>query len=137
MIDPNQINSGSDYAQLVIENILETERTLPVDQQMPLDLLTHLTKLIETEADKYYAEYIIGKRETFLFSDVELTDLFDKAGELYVGDILDGLVDKDILEVSVDENGEFLYGLSELGKQVTEQQPKKRGRKPKKKLKVF
>ena len=132
MIDLNQINSGSDYAQLVIENILETERTLPVDQQMPLDLLTHLTKLIETEADKYYAEYIIGKRETFLFSDVELTDLFDKAGELYVGDILDGLVDKDMLEVSVDENGEFLYGLSELGKQVTEQQPKKRGRKPKK-----
>lgn len=132
MIDPNQINSGSDYAQLVIENILETERTLPVDQQMPIDLLTHLTKLVETEADKYYAEYIIGKRETFLFSDVELTDLFDKAGELYVGDILDGLVDKDMLEVSVDENGEFLYGLSELGKQVTEQQPKKRGRKPKK-----
>ena len=132
MIDPNQINSGSDYAQLVIENILETERTLPVDQQMPIDLLTHLTKLVETEADKYYAEYIIGKRETFLFSDVELTDLFDKAGELYVGDILDSLVDKDMLEVSVDENGEFLYGLSELGKQVTEQQPKKRGRKPKK-----
>ncbi len=132
MIDPNQINSGSDYAQLVIENILETERTLPVDQQMPIDLLTHLTKLVETEADKYYAEYIIGKRETFLFSDVELIDLFDKAGELYVSDILNGLVDKDMLEVSVDENGEFLYGLSELGKQVTEQQPKKRGRKPKK-----
>jgi hypothetical protein len=132
MIDPNQINSGSDYAQLVIENILETERTLPVDQQMPIDLLTHLTKLVETEADKYYAEYIIGKRETFIFSDVELIDLFDKAGELYVSDILNGLVDKDMLEVSVDENGEFLYGLSELGKQVTEQQPKKRGRKPKK-----
>jgi hypothetical protein len=132
MIDPNQINSGSDYAQLVIENILETERTLPVDQQMPIDLLTHLTKLVETEADKYYAEYIIGKRETFIFNDVELIDLFNKAGELYVGDILDGLVDKDMLEVSVDENGEFLYGLSELGKQVTEQQSKKRGRKPKK-----
>jgi hypothetical protein len=132
MIDPNQINSGSDYAQLVIENILETERTLPVDQQMPIDLLTHLTKLVETEADKYYAEYIIGKRETFIFSDVELIDLFNKAGELYVGDILDDLVDKDMLEVSVDENGEFLYGLSELGKQVTEQQSKKRGRKPKK-----
>jgi len=134
MIDPNQINSGSDYAQLVIENILETERTLPVDQQMPIDLLTHLTKLVETEADKYYAEYIIGKRETFIFSDVELIDLFNKAGELYVGDILDGLVDKDMLEVSVDENGEFLYGLSELGKQVNElDNKKKHSRKSKKK----
>jgi len=134
MIDPNQINSGSDYAQLVIENILETERTLPVDQQMPIDLLTHLTKLVETEADKYYAEYIIGKRETFIFSDVELIDLFNKAGELYVGDILDGLVDKDMLEVSVDENGEFLYGLTELGKQVNElDNKKKHSRKSKKK----
>ena len=132
MIDPKNINSGSDYTQLIIENILETEKTIPVDQQMPLDLLTHLTKLIEEHADKHYADYIIGKRETFLFSDVELNDLFNKAGELYVGDMIDGLVDKDMLEVSIDENGEFLYGLTEKGKQASEQhEPKKRGRKPK------
>ena len=42
-----------------------------------------------------------------------------------------------MLEVSIDENGEMLYGLSELGKQVTEQQPKKRNQKSKKWLKVF
>jgi hypothetical protein len=133
MIDPNNINSGSDYAQIVIDNILEIERTLPVDQQMPFDLLTYLTKLIETEADKYYTEYIIGKRETFLFNSVELTDLFNKAGELYVGDILDGLVDKDMLEVSIDETGEFLYGLSKKGEQaIGINQSKKRGRKSKK-----
>ena len=133
MIDPNNINSGSDYAQIVIDSIIETEKTLPIDQQMPLDLLTYLTKLIEEHADKHYAEYIIGKRETFLFSDVELTDLFDKAGELYVSDMIDGLVDKDMLEVSIDETGEFLYGLTEKGKQASEQyEPKKRGRKPKK-----
>ena len=133
MIDPNNINSGSDYAQIVIDAILETERTLPVDQQMPLDLLTHLTKLIEETADEHYQEYVMGKRDTFLFSDVEMEDMFNKAGELYVGDMIDGLVDKEMLEVSVNENGEFLYGLSEKGKQATEQyQPKKRGRKPKK-----
>jgi len=132
MIDPNNINSGADYAQIVINTIIETEKTLPVDQQMPLDLLTYLTELIEKYADKHYIAYVIGKRETFMFSDVELNDLFNKAGELYVGDMIDNLVDKDMLEVSIDENGEMLYGLSELGKQVTEQQPKKRGRKPKK-----
>ena len=134
MIDPNNINSGSDYAQIVIDAILETESTLPVDQQMPLDLLTHLTKLIETEADKHYAEYIIGKRETFLFSDVELTDLFNEAGELYVSDMIDGLVDKEMLEVSIDENGEMLYGITEKGRKATDmfEQSKKRDRKPKK-----
>ena len=132
MIDPKNINSGSDYAQIVIDAILETESILPVDQQMPIDLLTHLTKLIEKHADKHYADYIIGKRETFLFSDVELTDLFNEAGELYVSDMIDGLVDKDMLEVSVNESGEFLYGLSEKGKKaVGFEQPKKRGRKPK------
>ena len=132
MIDPKNINSGSDYAQLIIENILETEKTIPVDQQMPLDLLTYLTKLIEEKADEYYQEYIIGKRDTFIFTDTDLTEMFEKAGELYVGDILDGLVDKDMLEVSIDENGEFLYGLTEKGKQASEQhEPKKRGRKPK------
>lgn len=134
MINPNEINSGSDYAQIVIDSIIETEKTLPVDQQMPLDLLTHLTKLIETEADKHYAAYIIGKRETFLFSDVELNDLFNKAGELYVGDMIDGLVDKDMLEVSIDENGEMLYGITEKGRKATDmfEQSKKRDRKPKK-----
>lgn len=133
MIDPKNINSGSDYAQIVIDSILEAEKTIPVDQQMPIDLLTHLTRLIEENADKYYAEYIIGKRETFLFSDVDLTNMFEKAGELFVSDMIDGLVDKEMLEVSVDEKGEFLYGLSEKGKKaVGVEQPKKRGRKPKK-----
>lgn len=133
MIDPNNINSGSDYAQIVIDSILETEKTIPVDQQMPLDLLTHLTRLIEINADKYYTEYVIGKRETFLFSDVDLVNMFERAGELYVSDMIDGLVDKEMLEVSVDEKGEFLYGLSKKGKKVVEaDQPKKRGRKPKK-----
>ena len=31
MINPNEINSGADYAQIVIDSILETEKTLPVD----------------------------------------------------------------------------------------------------------
>ena len=134
MIDPNNINSGADYAQIVINTIIETEKILPVDQQMPLDLLTYLTELIEKYADKHYIAYVIGKRETFMFSDVELNDLFNKAGELYVGEMIDGLVDKDMLEVSISADGEMLYGVTEKGRKVTEvfEQPKKRGRKPKK-----
>jgi len=133
MVDPNNINSGADYAQLVIEGILEVERTLPVDQQMPLGLLTYLTELIEEQADEYYTAYVIGKKEIFMFSDVELNKLFNKAGELFVGDILDGLVDKDMLEVSIDENGEMLYSATKKGiKAAGVKQPKKQGHKPKK-----
>ena len=127
------INSGDDYAQILMDTIIEGEKTIPEDQQMPIDLITHLSKLVYDKANEYWAEYIIGKRDTFIFDEGELSEMFEKAGELYVGDMLDGLVDKDMLEVSIDEDGEFLYGLTELGKQAAEADgKKKRGRKPKK-----
>ena len=121
---PNEINSGADYAQLVIDGILEAEKTLPVDEQMPIGLLTYLTQDIEIKADKYWIDYMTGKRETFMFTDVEMEEMFNKAGEKFVGDLLDGMVDKDILEVSIDETGEFLYGLTEKGKQISEHELK-------------
>ena len=37
-----------------------------------------------------------------------------------MSDLLDGMVDKDLLEVSVNEEGEFLYGLSEKGKEESD-----------------
>lgn len=129
-MEPNEIGSGAEYAQLVIDGILETEKTLPIDEQMPIDLLTHLIQDIEIKADKYWIDYMTGKRETFMFTDVELEEMFNKAGEKFVSDLLDGMVDKDILEVSIDENGEFLYGLTEKGKEVSKQELKpKRKRK--------
>jgi hypothetical protein len=132
MEQPN-INSGDDYAQVLMDTIIEGEKSLPEDEQMPINLITHLSKLVYEKANEYWAEYIIGKRDTFMFGDDEMTDMFNKAGELYVSDMLDSLVDKDMLEVSIGEDGEFLYGLTELGKQAAEADNiKKRGRKPKK-----
>lgn len=113
---PDNINSGADYAQLVIDTIIDAERVIPTDQQMPIDLLTHLTQIIEVKADKHWVDYISGKRESFLFTEDEMTDMFNKAGEKYVSDMLDGMVDKDILKVNVDDKGEFLYSLTEKGK---------------------
>ena len=115
-MDRDNINSGADYAQLVVDTILDDERTIPIEQQMPIDLLTHLTQIIEVKADKHWIDYISGKRESFLFTEDEMIDMFNKAGEKYVGELLDGMVDKDMLEVSVDGKGELLYGLTEKGK---------------------
>ena len=127
------INSGADYAQIVIDTIIEGEKQIPEHAQMPIALIEYLTEEIQTLADSHYNEYVMGKRDTFLFSDIEMEGMFNKAGELYVSDMLDGLVDKDMLEVSIDENGELLYGLTELGKHMAElDDKKKRGRKPKK-----
>jgi hypothetical protein len=118
------INSGDDYAQILMDTIIEGEKSIPESEQMPIDLLTYLSKLIHDRANEYWAEYIIGKRDTFVFEIGEMEDMFNKAGEMYVSDMVDQLVDKDVLEVSVDDEGEFLYGLTELGKQMLDEDEK-------------
>jgi len=120
----DNINSGDDYAQILMDTIIEEEKSMPKNEQMPIDLLTNFSKLIHDKANKYWAEYIIGKRDTFMFSSDEMEDMFNKAGEMYVSNIVDQLVDKDVLEVSVDNEGEFLYGLTELGKQILDEDEK-------------
>jgi hypothetical protein len=120
----DNINSGDDYAQILMDTIIEEEKSMPKNEQMPIDLLTNFSKLIHDKANKYWAEYIIGERDTFMFSSDEMEDMFNKAGEMYVSNIVDQLVDKDVLEVSVDNEGEFLYGLTELGKQILDEDEK-------------
>ena len=76
-MNSDNINSGADYAQLVVDTILDAERTIPAEQQMPIDLLTHLTQIIEVKADKHWIDYISGKRESFLFTEDEMIDMFN------------------------------------------------------------
>jgi hypothetical protein len=120
METPN-INSGRDYANILIETIIENEKSIPKHQQMPKELIDILSEEIYEFADQTWNEYIVGKRDVFMFNDVEMNDLIDKAGEKYTSELLDGMVDKDLLEVSIDAEGEFLYGLTKKGKDITDQ----------------
>jgi hypothetical protein len=92
----NNINSGNDYAQLLIDTILKAEREIPENEQMPIDLLTIWVESIQEAAEQSYLDYVTGKRETFLLSDVEMKDLFEKAGRKYVI----GLIDNNKLPIS-------------------------------------
>ena len=112
------INSGNDYAQLLIDSILKAEREIPENEQMPIDLLTIWVESIQEAAEQSYIDYVTGERETFLLSDVEMTDLFEKAGKKYVTSLIDEMVDNDVLETFVDEGGDILYGLTDLGKKM-------------------
>ena len=75
------INSGAEYAQIVISTILETESEISEEQQMPIKMLTFLAEEINKRADINYKEYISGNKETFLFDDVEMANMFEKSGE--------------------------------------------------------
>lgn len=114
----DNINSGAEYAQLVVNNILETESAISEAEQLPIGILTYWFKYINDNANINYTAYIMGNRESYMFTDVEMTDMFNKAGERYTGDLLDSMVDKDLLQVSVSEEGELLYSLSEKGNNV-------------------
>jgi hypothetical protein len=112
----NNINSGAEYAQLLINSIKETESGLPLDEQMDPMLFECWAELIEEGADKSYNDYIIGKRETFLMDEIEISKMFKIAHENYIQKMLNSMVDKDLLEVSIGEDGDLLYGLSDKGR---------------------
>lgn len=114
----NNINSGNDYAQLLIDTILKAEREIPENEQMPIDLLTIWVEGIQEAAEQSYLDYVTGKRETFLLSDVEMKELFEEAGRKYVISLIDNMVDNDVLETYIDEEGDILYGLTDKGKQM-------------------
>jgi hypothetical protein len=112
--------SPEEYSHLLIKILLESEKTIPEDQQMPINLLTYLTEHIETLVETKWNGYLVGKEETFMLSEGEMEICFNKAGEQYTSDVINDLVDKDMLDTFVGEDGEILYGLSEVGKKISD-----------------
>jgi hypothetical protein len=121
-MDNDNIQSGQDYARLLINTIFEGELELSEDARMDSRLLQYWSEEIMTYADITWQDYITGKRETYLFDDMEFRQLFEKAGLKYASDILNGLVDKDMIQVGVREDGELVYSLTEKGKKQIDEE---------------
>ena len=98
--------------------IVEGEKELSTDQQLPINLLTYWCEEIEIYADKTWIDYISGKRSHFSFDENEFRELFEKAGIRYTEDVLDGLVDKEMVQMGVREDGEIVYSTTDKGKQA-------------------
>ena len=113
----DNINSGSDYAKLLIDSIIENELTLPEEYRTDSGLIKFWAAQIEEAAEQSFNDYMEGKRETYMLDADEFEKLYDNARNEYVQDVLNGLVDKDMVTVSVNENGELLYGITDKGKQ--------------------
>jgi hypothetical protein len=111
------INSGAEYAQILINSIQRSEDTLPANDKMDPVLFNYWTEEIKEKADETYTEYIVGKRESFLLNEEEMISLFKTATENYIQHMLNNMVDKDLLEVGINETGDIIYGLSDNGKE--------------------
>ena len=111
----DNIQSGADYAKLLIDDIILEEDKLTNDEKLPLPLLGYWCEEIETLADKTWMDYILGKRETFMFEEKEIENTYNRAGLRYTSDLLDGLVDKGMVHMRVREDGEIVYKTTDKG----------------------
>lgn len=114
------INSAEDYARIVINTIVEGELEIPKEERMDSDLLNYWCDEISKFAEKTWHQYIIGERDSYIFSDTELGKLFENAGYRYASDILDGLVEKEMVAMGVRNDGELVYSVTEKGKDYIE-----------------
>lgn len=112
MLENHNITNGDDYANLLIAALNEAKSESPLEDEMLRFWFIEIRKMC---VEKYH-QYIIGKEETFMLSDVEIDNAYKTAVEHMVNDALEDLSEKGLLEISIDESGEVLYGLSEEGK---------------------
>jgi hypothetical protein len=109
----HNINSGEDYARLLTETISQA------DGPLPEQLVEYWCEDIWEMAVNSYNDYIAGKKDDYLLSDVDMNEAYDRAGIKYTQEILNGLVDKGMVQAGVGEEGEILYSLTEEGKKHT------------------
>lgn len=107
------ISSGDDYAQLLIDEILKDEEESY--NKMPMILLSFWFDEIKTLADITWNQYIVGKRDMYEFDNEEFEQTFNNAGMRYTEELLNGLVDKELVEVGVGEKGDILYKITDEG----------------------
>ncbi|NDA78737.1 MAG: hypothetical protein EB010_12430 [Acidimicrobiia bacterium] len=107
----DNINSGHDYAKILIDTLRETP-----DPLMPQELLDYWCENIYDMAVKSYNDYIVGKKDYFELSMEEVEKAYEDAGLKYTQDILNGMLDKDLIKALIDETGEIVYSLTEKGK---------------------
>ena len=104
------INSGEEYVKLLTSTIREA------DGPLPEELVEYWCEDIWEMAINSYNDYITGKKDDYLLSDVDMNEAFDRAGIRYTQEILNGMVDKGVVQASIGEGGEILYSLTEEGK---------------------
>ena len=110
--------SGDDYAQTLIQSIVESEIDLPKSERMDPELFQIWVNVITKKCRNKWNAYITGQIEEFLLDEEEFTNTFKDAAEELVSDTLGDLVDKNMVKIAIDDNGELLYSLTDQGQEA-------------------
>lgn len=112
----HNIGSGADYAKLIIDEI----KSIDEPNENVKNVWPYLFELIKEKAHLNWHFYLLGSRESYMFSDSELQELWDKASLDYLQTEINGLVDKGMLVAGINEEGEVVYSITEEGKKNLE-----------------
>lgn len=129
-LDGFNIQSGDDYANLLINDL----RVMVDKEGMEEDLFKVWEKHIRKLCNLRYYQYISGDVESFMLSDSEMMQTYKDSTLEYTGEILSSLVEKGKVSMSINQDGEILYGIpKDTIKEWQEDVPRKKKATKKKK----
>ena len=128
-LDGFNIQSGDDYANLLINDL----RVMVDKEGMEEDLFKVWEKHIRKLCNLRYYQYISGDAESFMVSDNEMMQTYKDSTLEYTGEILSSLVEKGKVSMSINQDGEILYGIPKDTMEEWQQDVPRKNSKTKKK----
>lgn len=112
------INSGEEYANLVVKTLKETQGDLPEE------LLKKWCWEVYTAAVDSFNEYLAGKRDDYLLTQDELGECYEKAGLKYSEEIVNSLIDTEHIQASITSEGEIVYSATKKSSKAKKRKKK-------------
>jgi hypothetical protein len=76
---------------------------------------------------KSYKDYLAGKKDHYYLTDEEVAESYKRATVQVTQNTLNGLLDKQMIELQVAKSGDIVYNLTEDGKTYLEELKKEDG----------
>lgn len=110
-------STKEEYLEGLIKSIIDGEKEIPEEHRIPEKLFSIWLVKLKKAVDDAFLEYLTnGSRDTYVLSTEEFEKTFEDAGMDYTDSLVSELVDEDLLEAVIDENGNILYTLSHNAK---------------------
>ena len=121
-LENHNIQSGDDYADLLIDDL----RIMTEQEGMEEDLFKLWEKHIRKLCNLRYYQYVSGDVDDFMLSEQEMLQTYRDSTLEYTGEILSSLVEKGEVSMSINPDGEILYGIpKQMVQEWQEDVPKK------------
>jgi hypothetical protein len=116
----NNFSNVEEYIYALVSTIWITNMTAPTP--MPGDLIGYWVEEIEKRCNERYESYVKGDIDDFRLGEEEIMEeLLGYAKDKLIAEALSNLVDRELMSMSVGEDGEILYKATDKGKEYIEQ----------------